>query len=133
MSTDQAVVVGLFAVLVIFGSGTLLVIGLIVKRTKEKYMHRKELIATWRRELLPLSQQAISLPTEFGAFPFMHLSAYASLRPHLSKQFRERLEAERQIIQFIIEDGRIVGVVGDYPHKQLMEEIARLEREWKLV
>jgi hypothetical protein len=133
MTVDQVLEIGKFAILAILASGALLVVRLIAKRTREKIMHRRELIATWRRELLPLGPETINLPTASGEFSFMQTPAYASLRPHLSKEFRDRLEAERQIIQFILEDGRVVGVVGDYPYKQLGEEIARVEREWKLI
>jgi hypothetical protein len=133
MTADQVLDVSQAAILAILVGGVLLAFRLTAKRTRERTMQRKEMIAAWRRELLPSGQEAINLPTASGEFSFMRSPAYASLRPHLSKAFRDRLEAERQIIQFIIEDGRIVGVVGDYPYKQLGEEIARVEREWNLI
>jgi hypothetical protein len=133
MTADQVLDVSQAAILAILVGGVLLAFRLTAKRTRERTMQRKEMIATWRRELLPSGQESINLPTASGEFSFMRSPAYASLRPHLSKGFRDRLEAERQIIQFIIEDGRIIGVVGDYPYKQLGEEIARVEREWNLM
>ena len=131
MTADEFVEASKFLVPAVLGIGILFV--MVARRLKEKLaMHRKELIALWRRELLPANATPIILPTTSGEFAFMQLPAYKSLRPYLSKSFRERLEAERQIIQFIIEEGRVQGVVGDYPYKQLRDEIARVEREWNL-
>jgi hypothetical protein len=124
--------IGGFALLAVLAVGTSLAVAILFRRAKNRRIHRKQLIASWRTELFGVGRDSIDLPTSSGGFAFMQTSAYSSLRPHLSKAFRDSLEAERQVMQFVIEEGRIVGLVGDYPYKQLREEIARIEREWKL-
>lgn len=118
------------AVLVALAIGAACVVNMMIQRAQAKRRRRQELIAIWRHELLSSNQDPVHLPTPSGGFAFMQLPAYTSLRPHLSKPFRDHLESERQIIQFIIEEGRIVGIAGDYPYKQLADEISRIEREW---
>jgi hypothetical protein len=130
MNADHIIEVG--AVLVALAIGSASAVKVMIKRAQAKRMRRKELIAIWRHELLSSDQDSVHLPASSGGFAFMQLPAYTSLRSHLSKPFRDHLESERQIIQFIIEEGRIVGIAGDYPYKQLADEISRIEREWRL-
>jgi hypothetical protein len=55
-------------------------------------------------------------------FAFMRWPVYASLRPHLTRDTLQKLEGEQ----------RTIYAVGDFPRRNLIEEIGRIEREWKL-
>ena len=90
-----------------------------------KLERRRDLVDTWRRELIPiLNAREQQLGAGSRKYPFMRTSAYASLRPHLSAKFLEKLEGKALVIEL----GN-----GNFPHKQLIEEINRIEREWDLV
>jgi hypothetical protein len=117
----------------ILAIGSVLVVKAVLQWLEGRKMRRKELIARWRSELLSLGAGPIQFPAASGSFPFMQSPAYASLRPYLTKSLRDSLEAERQIMQFIIEDGKIVGTADGYPYTQLAAEISRLERNWGLL
>ena len=66
-------------------------------------------------------------------YPFMRTPEYASLRPHLSPELVARLEDSASHIDVRQKDGQITAVVGDFPRKQIIEEIAKIERAWNLV
>jgi hypothetical protein len=129
---DNFVTLGI-ATLSILAVGSVWTVKAVLRRLETRKIRRKELIARWRSELLCSGAGPLQLPGASGSFPFMLSPAYASLRPYLTKSLRDRLEAERQIMQFIIEDGKIVGTADGYPYTQLAAEIARLERNWGLL
>jgi hypothetical protein len=57
---------------------------------------------------------------------FVKSAYYASLRPHLQKEIRDKLEAANSIHVSL-------GSIDDYYSLRVSEEIARLEKHWKLV
>ena len=97
-----------------------------IEKQRMRVQRRRDYVDTWRRELLP----AFDGPQEHGGgsmkYPFMRLPAYASLRPHLRKDFVKQLEQSARTI--------VLAREGDvFPRRELIEEIGRIEREWKLV
>jgi hypothetical protein len=99
-----------------------------IEKQKMKVQRRRDLVDTWRRELIPLFEAPKVLGAGSRKYPFMRGTAYASLRPHLSAVFLKRLEGEALVI-----DMGKTGVIGNFPHKELIEEIDRIEREWGLI
>jgi hypothetical protein len=66
-----------------------------IEKQKMKVQHRRDLIATWRRELIPMiTADGQQLGKGSSKYPFMRTAAYASLRPHLAAKFVEQLEGE---------------------------------------
>jgi hypothetical protein len=51
---------------------------------------------------------------------------YASLRPHLMQKIRAELEAENSI-------HILLGSVANHYYQAVSEEIARIEKKWKLI
>ena len=84
-------------------------------RVQSQQHRRQELIHTWRSQLLPALREGISRDE------FLRLPAYATLRPHLSGEFKRRFETGGSTIN-----------ESDGPLRQLLvDEIARIERGWK--
>jgi hypothetical protein len=78
---------------------------------------------SWRRDLLPKLEGPQQLGKGTRKYDFMRTPEYASLRPHLNAKLIKDLEGPALRIDF----------AGEFPRRQLIEEIARIEREWKLV
>jgi hypothetical protein len=90
-----------------------------IEKRRQRLRQRSELILSWRFALLPLISQS---ERDWVAHRVGVLTSpeYASLRSHLSRRTRKRFEAERQ--------------VGDgIRTKMIVYEVARIERQWKLV
>lgn len=97
-----------------------------VEREREKLKRRRELIDSWRRELLSDWNGTIRLGGPQAKYEFMDKSAYWSLRSHLSAEFRNKIEGPAAVI---VRGGN----GGMYPRNLLSDEISRIEREWNLV
>lgn len=91
-----------------------------IEKRRARLAQQKEHIATWRNELLPLLRPGVTFTPEIGS-QFMAVTAFASLEPHLSRELRKKM----------LSDTIYVG--GDFPRRQLIEEIGRLEKRWGLV
>jgi hypothetical protein len=93
-----------------------------IEKERQRLTRRRELVDSWRSELLHDWNRWDHL-TDLGQLTaaITNTAAYASLRPHLSQEFRSRLEGRQ----------RMLG--GGYPRTHLIEEIGRIEREWNLV
>jgi hypothetical protein len=92
-----------------------------IEKRRQRLAQRKEHIASWRNALLPL------LPPNTGwsgvmTSQFMASPAFASLEPHLSPELLKKMRAERTVY-----------VGGDFPRRDLIAEIGRLEKRWGLV
>jgi hypothetical protein len=80
-----------------------------------------------RRALVKVARQA-ACHEEFGHIAFVQSAPYSQLRPHLSKNFVE-----------MVEDSTLRIVVGSSRHggplyrTDLLDELARLEKEWRLI
>jgi hypothetical protein len=87
------------------------------EKRRMRVQRKQQLIHAWRTELLPALRDEISR-TEFLNHP-----TYSSLRPHLSAEFIKRLETGSSTVN-----------IGGGPLRLLfIDEIARIEREWKLI
>jgi len=87
-----------------------------VERRRTQLANRKEQIADLRR-----------LATQMDLHELFDTAEYAALRPHLSTQALSRIEGQRVV--------HIVMGRDRQPSREntLFDEIARIEREWKLV
>ncbi|MET4242705.1 hypothetical protein [Bradyrhizobium sp. RT10b] len=97
-----------------------------IEKRRQKMQARRDLVAEWRKNLIPL---LIAKPETRGGGPeskyaFMDHESYASLRPHLRSDLRAK-----------IEDSVIRVNVGGpaFPRSAIMDEIARIERQWCLI
>jgi hypothetical protein len=99
-----------------------------IVKERMKIEARRELVATWRRELVPLTAGS-ELFAGTRKDSFMATSAFASWRPRLSKEFLSDLESQA----LRIEMGRGAGSGPSFPHRNLIKEIARIESEWGLI
>ncbi|HWX17881.1 MAG TPA: hypothetical protein VNY07_14970 [Chthoniobacterales bacterium] len=98
------------------------VIAALVKLWQERRAARRDLIADWRENLVPLLDKPISLGEPKAKYPFMRHKSYASLRQHLKPDLVERLEAQQVL----------VASDGSFPSTVIIEEIGRIERKWGL-
>jgi hypothetical protein len=109
-----------------------------IEKNKQRLQRKRELVTGWRINLIPMIAQS-----EQGAMPWagerklkvMSSPYYASLRPHLSDEAIVGIE-DGNIKIYI--PGLARGAPKDdwhhhFPLKIFVEEIARIEREWKLV
>jgi hypothetical protein len=92
----------------------------VIEKQRQRLQRRRELVTGWRMELIPL------LPTEGWSLGGENEQAvlsspyYYSLRPHLPEDIIKKLE------------GRTI--LGGYnARRSIGDEIARIERTWKLV
>jgi hypothetical protein len=95
-----------------------------IEQRRQKLAARRALIADWRKHLVPLLGGPQDMESGTSKYPFMRNEHYASLRPHLPSDVLKSLEG-----------GTIMIVVGgdNYPRKVIIEQIARIERDWKLI
>jgi hypothetical protein len=94
-----------------------------IEKRRQRLQRRQSYVDDWRRELLDDWDPTLTLGGNGPNYAFMKKPAYASIRDHLSQDFRATLETKRTI--------RAGG--GDFPRRELIAEIARIEREWGLV
>ena len=104
-----------------------------IAKKRMRIERRQKLVDAWRTVLLPKMEDAQALEKGTRKYPFMRTPEYASLRPHLPPKLVAMIEDSTIHINVRQKDGHITDVVGDFPRKQIIEEIARIERAWKLV
>ena len=95
-----------------------------IEKRRQKLQARRALVADWRKNLIPLLDGPQDIEAGTSKYPFMRNEHYSSLRPHIQPDLIKKLEG-----------GTIIIVVGgdNYPRKVIIEEIARIEKKWKLI
>jgi hypothetical protein len=88
-----------------------------VDESAERRTHRRRLIASWRAKLA----QSEQIPAQFG-----DTHEYASLRACMRTEVVEEFEAPRTVY-------RPGGRGMDVRKQMLVDEIARIEKDWGLV
>lgn len=89
-----------------------------IEKRREGIKYRRETIARWRRAIESF---------DFERSNFGNTSAYAEMRPHMTRDIIDKFEAQRTF--FVPPDGGR----GDQLFKQwASDEVARIEREWGL-
>src|SRR4051812_14420674 len=84
-----------------------------IEKKREILKYIRELINTWRRDLLTDWSQEVRVRGGNTRYPFMDKPAYWSLRPHLSEKFRSSIEGK----------GIIIVQGADFPRNRLSDEI----------
>ena len=91
-----------------------------IEKRQQRYNYRKELVATWKKELDSAKLNSREELSDFG-----NSSAYSSLRSHMKQDVIKKFEAQNTIYG--------AGGRGNNVYKQmLLDEVARLEKEWRL-
>src|SRR5215204_6490343 len=89
-----------------------------VEKRRSRLAYRQRHISAWRKHIQTF---------RFHEGSFTSTSVYAQMRPHLRREVRERLEKPRTTI--IPNEAR-----GEVAEKyMLLDEVARIEKEWGLV
>ena len=109
-----------------------------IEKRKQRLQRRRELIAGWRLELIPMVASSQDSP-EIWAGPkqakVLSSPLYASLRPHLSKEAIKKIEDPT--MGLVLNRGGAPPseshLAYRFPLKIFIDEIARIEREWNLV
>jgi hypothetical protein len=109
-----------------------------IEKEKQRIQRRRELVTGWRLELLPIVASSQDSPEIWaGAKQAKVLSSpfYASLRPHLSDEAVKEIEDPkiRLVLNLTGAPPRGDHWAYQFPLKIFIDEIARIEREWKLV
>ncbi|WP_028136326.1 hypothetical protein [Bradyrhizobium japonicum] len=97
-----------------------------IEKRRQRLQARRDLVNAWRKDLIPL---LTSYPATRGGggenkYAFMDHESYSSLRPHLRPDLRTELE--NTVVH--------VNVGGPaFPRQAIMDEIARIERKWRLL
>lgn len=94
-----------------------------IEKERSRIQARRALVTEWRDVIVPLLEGPQDLQEGIGKYPFMRTKQYSSLRQHLKKETVKELE------------GRAIKIsLGDnYLKRVILEEIARIERDWGLV
>jgi hypothetical protein len=92
-----------------------------IEKRRQKLTRQRELVTGWRLELIPMfsdrEKDWLEVRPALTVSPY-----YASLRPHLSKEAVKMIEVERTAF---------AGT--DVFLRLFTNEIARIEKKWKLV
>lgn len=89
-----------------------------IEKRQKKFEYRKGLIASWKAKLA-----AAEFNSQEGRSGFGSSHEYSSLRLHMAKDVIKKFEAPRTIY--------VGGGRGDDVRKQmLLDEVARLEKQW---
>lgn len=89
-----------------------------IEKRRNRIAYRRELIKQWRADI----------QTNYESFPqFSSSASYAAIRPHLTKEAVSKLEKP------VFHSRAQLGRAGDPMRHLLLDEISRIEREWKLV
>jgi hypothetical protein len=94
---------------------------------------RRKLIEKWRAEIRDFDFDRFKRSNVklYGiASPFIRTDAYSEMRPHLPPGVRQRLESDIPI-EAAFPSPRKQGSMGD--RRVLLDEVARLEKEWGLI
>ncbi|MCK1493488.1 hypothetical protein IVB14_24450 [Bradyrhizobium sp. 180] len=108
------------------------------EKKKQILARRRELVTGWRLNLLPMIGQPQQMPVVWAGDrqrTVMSSPYYASLRPHLTSKAIKAIE-DPTIKLFVRVDyskPKTNDWSHQYPLKVFVDEIARIERKWKLV
>jgi len=109
-----------------------------IEKHKQRLQRHRELVTGWRMELIPMIGQAHEPPIIWAGERQRAVMAspyYASLRPHLSAEAIKQIE-DPMIMIFVRADAT-AKPTNDWNHhfplKVFVDEIGRIEKEWKLV
>jgi len=86
-----------------------------IEQKREKLAHKRTLIRGWRE----------FLATDFDQLTFTGTAVYSDMRPHLSPSTRESLEGNKIAVR--------LGRGGNVIQSLVLDDIARLEKEWDLL
>ena len=86
-----------------------------IEQKREKLAYKRALIRRWRE----------FLATDFDQLAFTGTAVYSEIRPHLSSSTRESIEGNKITVR--------LGRGGNLIHSLVLDDIARLEKEWDLV
>lgn len=86
-----------------------------IEQKREKLAYRRATIRRWRD----------FLAGEFDQLGFSGTAIYSEMRSHLSKATRDSIEADKITIR--------LGRGGNVIHSLVLDDIARLEKEWDLL
>src|SRR5687767_10846727 len=89
-----------------------------IEKRRSKLQYRRDLVKTWR--------EAAGLALRDGG-DFRGTAAYSSLRPHLDPQLRALVEDPYHLLA----GGN--ARPGDAKHHMILDDIARIEKEWGLL
>ncbi|PIU56054.1 MAG: hypothetical protein COS87_03310 [Chloroflexi bacterium CG07_land_8_20_14_0_80_45_17] len=84
-----------------------------IEKRRQKINYRRQLIKEWREEI------------DFDLSSFENKALYSSLRPHLSKETINAIEGNEITIR--------MGRKGDVIKGLLLDDIAKIEKEWDLI
>ncbi|MET3965442.1 hypothetical protein [Bradyrhizobium sp. S3.9.1] len=108
------------------------------EKKKQILLRRRELVTGWRLALIPMIGQPQNPPMVWAGErqrAVMSSPYYASLRPHLSTNAIEKIEDP--MIKIFVHVDRTKKLTHDWNHhfplKVFIDEIDRIEKEWKLV
>jgi hypothetical protein len=109
-----------------------------IEKRKQRLQRHRELVTGWRLELIPMIGQPQDPPVGWaGERQRAVLSSpyYASLRPHLSASAIQQIEDP--VMKIFIRTDPKTRPTHDWNHhfplKIFVDEIARIEKRWKLV
>jgi hypothetical protein len=109
-----------------------------IEKRKQRLQRRRELITGWRMTLIPMIGQSQDPPMIWAGErqrAVMTSPYYASLRPHLSANAIKQIE-DPAIKIFIRANPKAIPTNDwnhHFPLKVFVDEIGRIEKEWKLV
>lgn len=100
-----------------------------IEKRRNLFEYRRELIKTWRDELENFDYEEGNIRTT---------ATYSAIRPHLKQEIGERLESPREVhVEVESRDGvSDITISGKSPSSvknMLLDEVARIERDWGLV
>jgi hypothetical protein len=104
------------------------------EKRKQILQRRRELVTGWRMNLLPLVEGREVLWAGDRKTKLLSSPYYASLRPHLSADAIKKLERDHlKIVVHVDKTKPSNDWAYHFPLNLLVEEIGRIERQWKLV
>jgi hypothetical protein len=86
-----------------------------IEQKREKLAYKRSLIRRWRE----------FLANDFDQLAFSGTAAYSEMRPHLSPSTREAIEGNKITVR--------LGRGGNVIHSLVLDDIARVEKEWGIV
>jgi hypothetical protein len=110
----------------VVGPVVVIIIGWLgVEKWRKQRQERRDLVSTWRNTLVPLLNAEPQATVGAGdyRYAFMRNENYASLRQHLRPEVVKQLEGETV---HIAKDG------PPFPRTLILDEIARIARQWNI-
>ena len=107
-----------------------------IEKRKQRLQRQRELITGWRMTLIPMIGQKQERPMVWAGERQRAVMAspyYASLRPHLSAEAIKQIEDPMTIIFAPADERATNDWTHHFPLKIFVDEIGRIEKEWKLV